>query len=66
MYFIDKEGASRFVNTTFDISYIIMDDDELIPRTGGRMIVREIVGGFNRKYFEIEKVTYEPESKPLF
>ena len=66
VYFIDKEGVSRFINTTFDISYIIMDDDELIPRTGGRMIVREIVGGFNRKYFEMVKVTYEPEGKPLF
>lgn len=64
--FIDKEGISRCIDTTFDISYIFIGDDELMPRLGGRMIVREIVGGFNRKYFEIVKVTYEPEAEPLF
>lgn len=66
VYFVDKEGVTRCINTTFDISYIIIDENELIPRTGGRMIVREKIGGFNRKYFEIVKVTYEPEIKPFF
>lgn len=59
--FADKEGIIRELYKNLDISYMFLLDGELSPETGGRMIVRETVGGFNHKYFEIVKVTYAPE-----
>lgn len=59
VYFTDKDGTERIKDVTF--KYIVLDDDELYPQTGGRMIVKETTGGFNCKYFEIVKITYIPE-----
>ncbi len=56
-YFTDREGIPR--KTTHN--RVILSDYELIPTEGGRMIIREITGGFNCKYFEIAKITYEPK-----
>ena len=58
VYFIDKNGVERSKDVSF--KYIVGSDDELWPNEGGRMIVREITGGFNCKYFEIVKITYDP------
>lgn len=59
VYFTDENGIPREKDITFD--FIIMDGNDLFPQAGGRMIVKETLGGFNCKHFEIVKVTYEPE-----
>ncbi len=59
VYFTDENGIPRKKDITFD--FMIMDEHELTPATGGRMIVRETLGGFNCKHFKIVRVTYEPE-----
>lgn len=59
VYFTDKDGIKRSKDISF--KFIVLDDDELYPQTGGRMIVKETTGGFNCKHFEIVKVTYIPE-----
>ena len=59
VYFTDKNGTPRKKDIT--LNFMIIDSGELYPQTGGRMIVKETLGGFNCKHFEIVKVTYEPE-----
>lgn len=50
--FFDKDGIARE-------KYLI--SDRVWPQDGGRMIVKETIGGFGCKYFELVEVTYEPE-----
>ena len=58
VYFYDSEGIERHKDVS--LRYIVTDDDVLWPETGGSMIVRETMGGFHLKFFEIVEVTYEP------
>ncbi|MGN1444359.1 MAG: hypothetical protein ACI4XE_10985 [Acutalibacteraceae bacterium] len=58
VYFYDSEGIERSKNVV--AQFTITDDDVLWPKTGGSMIVRETMGGFHLKFFEIVEVTYEP------
>ena len=58
VYFYDSEGIERHKDVS--LRYMVTDDDVLWPETGGSMIVRETMGGFHLKFFEIVEVTYEP------
>ena len=55
-YFTDREKTPRIIT----YNRVILSDDELWPEAGGRMIVKETLGGFDCKHFEIVKITYEP------
>lgn len=57
VFFTDREGIPR--ETIFHRFFTY--EDEFWPEAGGRMIVKETLGGFDCKHFEIVKVTYEPE-----
>ncbi len=57
VFFTDKDGVAQKAK----FYSIFSTDDELWPEAGGKMIIRETLGGFNCKHFEIIKVTYEPE-----
>lgn len=57
VFFINSENKT--VKTKYYDKMIYLDD-ELMPETNGRMIVRESMGGFNLKIYEIREITYEP------
>lgn len=57
LFFMDSENNKAKINYYEPPVYL---DDELIPKTNGRMVVRERMGGFNLKIYELIEITYEP------
>lgn len=60
VYFIDDDGEEREVIVEGKI--VIADEDEVVLwiSDGGRMIIRDTLGGFGLKHAKFIRVTYDP------
>ena len=59
--YIDSDGLERELIIYVDWVSINSDDNSLHISEGGRMIIKDTLGGFNLKHTKFIRVTYDPE-----
>ena len=58
--FIDSDGAERVLYYYYEWFSIKPDDNILHISEGGRMIIKDTLGGFGLKHAKFIRVTYDP------
>lgn len=61
--FIDSDGAERTLYYSYRWISFESDDNNLLINEGGRMIIKDTLGGFNLKHAKLIRVTYDPEQE---
>ena len=61
--FIDSDGAERVLCYYYEWFSIKPDDNILHISEGGRMIIKDTLGGFGLKHAKFIRITYDPEQE---